>query len=220
MSFQLREGLSYCRCGDRIILLDLESDRYFGLGHALERAFINWTDHPDAEDCLSDLRPLLDQGLLIRANSDARSRSALAAGAITRDVVACASIRQRDVVEALATEFFVRFWLRSRPLASVVERLKRAARQTRKGDADTGRSVGMIAAAFERSALLMGSSDRCLSRALAAMIICRRREIDATLVFGVRINPFGAHCWVQHRSMVLVGGYEQARLFTPILAVP
>jgi hypothetical protein len=35
----------------------------------------------------------------------------------------------------------------------------------------------------------------------------------------VRTNPFAAHAWVQIDEEVLVGDFEQVRLFTPILAV-
>jgi hypothetical protein len=32
-------------------------------------------------------------------------------------------------------------------------------------------------------------------------------------------HPFAAHCWVQLGDAVLIGGYEQARLYTPILVI-
>jgi hypothetical protein len=77
-----------------------------------------------------------------------------------------------------------------------------------------------IVAALEHSALWLGSADRCLRRAIAAMMMCRRRGLAAQLVLGVRIDPFGAHAWVQLDERVLVGEFEQVRLFTPILSVP
>jgi hypothetical protein len=43
--------------------------------------------------------------------------------------------------------------------------------------------------------------------------------VAAKLVLGVVAHPFTAHCWVQLGTAVLVGGFEQARLYTPILVV-
>ena len=61
---------------------------------------------------------------------------------------------------------------------------------------------------------------RCLVRALAVHRACRKgRVAGSRLVFGVTAHPFAAHCWVQLGNAVLVGGYEQARLFTPILVL-
>jgi hypothetical protein len=42
--------------------------------------------------------------------------------------------------------------------------------------------------------------------------------MNPSLVFGVRMNPFRAHCWVQLGGQVLIGDFEQVRLFTPIAA--
>jgi len=46
-----------------------------------------------------------------------------------------------------------------------------------------------------------------------------RSGIYPRLVFGVRANPFRAHAWVQLEDKVLIGDYEQVRLFTPIAAL-
>lgn len=67
--------------------------------------------------------------------------------------------------------------------------------------------------------LVLRAADRCLVRALAVHSICRRHAIPAKLVLGVRMNPFGAHSWVQYNRAVLVGDVEQVRLYTPILVV-
>ena len=48
---------------------------------------------------------------------------------------------------------------------------------------------------------------------------CRKRGLETKLVLGVIAHPFTAHCWVQLGTAVLVGGYEQARLYTPILVL-
>jgi hypothetical protein len=66
----------------------------------------------------------------------------------------------------------------------------------------------------------MRKAKQCLPRALGANALCRAAGALPTLVFGVRLAPFAAHCWLQWHEAVIVGDLEQARMFTPILAVP
>ncbi len=44
---------------------------------------------------------------------------------------------------------------------------------------------------------------RCLIDALALDRILLSRKMRAMLVFGVRLNPFGAHCWLQTTDAIL-----------------
>jgi transglutaminase-like putative cysteine protease len=80
--------------------------------------------------------------------------------------------------------------------------------------------VYRIAAVFATTPLSFRKTGQCLPRALAANALCRRSGVTTTLVFGVRLAPFAAHCWLQRGSAVIVGDLEQARMFIPILAVP
>ena len=60
---------------------------------------------------------------------------------------------------------------------------------------------------------------RCLIDALALDHILLSRRVAATLVFGVRLEPFAAHCWLQSPETVLTGTSAEARNYTPILVV-
>ena len=84
-------------------------------------------------------------------------------------------------------------------------------------DKDRARAV---ADAFRAAATVLRAEDQCLPRAIAARWMCDRYKLDAALVFGVRLDPFAAHSWVQVGDAVIVGDLEQVRLFTPILVVP
>ena len=76
-----------------------------------------------------------------------------------------------------------------------------------------------IAGAFIRSGLLLGTSGRCLVRAIACHARCNAFGLQTQLVLGIRSDPFQAHAWVQLGSELLVGDYEQARAYVPILVV-
>jgi hypothetical protein len=81
------------------------------------------------------------------------------------------------------------------------------------------RTIQYIACAADAAAFITRSHNRCLVRALAVHSACRAHGVPAKLVLGVIAHPFAAHSWVQFGDAVLVGGYEQARLHTPILVI-
>ena len=43
-----------------------------------------------------------------------------------------------------------------------------------------------------------------------------RRGIDADLYFGVRLDPFAAHCWLQHDDLLLTDPMNFVADYTPV----
>jgi hypothetical protein len=39
------------------------------------------------------------------------------------------------------------------------------------------------------------------------------------LVFAVRLDPFAAHCWLQHDELVLNDAVDRVGAFTPVLVL-
>ncbi|WP_245829527.1 lasso peptide biosynthesis B2 protein [Novosphingobium mathurense] len=74
-----------------------------------------------------------------------------------------------------------------------------------------------LAGAFRRVQLLMGKDGNCLPHTLAFVWLSRRLGYTPRLVIGVRINPFGAHCWCQDGPVVLNDHFENVRTYQPIL---
>ncbi|MGN6847894.1 MAG: lasso peptide biosynthesis B2 protein, partial [Sphingomicrobium sp.] len=87
----------------------------------------------------------------------------------------------------------------------------------RSGEMD--RKIRSIVMAARSVSLVTRAHDRCLVRGLAVHAACSAAGVRTSLVLGVIAHPFAAHCWVQLGDAVLVEGYEQARLFTPILVL-
>ncbi|MBU4567917.1 MAG: lasso peptide biosynthesis B2 protein, partial [Alphaproteobacteria bacterium] len=69
------------------------------------------------------------------------------------------------------------------------------------------------------SPLFFSAQDACLFRSLLLLRYLTLRGAAPDLVFGVRLSPFLAHCWIQYRGIVLNDHLESAASFTPILAV-
>lgn len=219
MDLVLREGISCCEVGGRFVFLDLDRNRYFALPADAERSFRRLLArealaHEDRER----LAGLLDNGLLAPAGNGARlelcapppaPKSSLLEEAAPSRPAALAHALYRMAVGAVAFKL--------RPLPSIVGRLKR-----RKAELELDREDAAlleVAAAFNRSGLIAAPLDQCLPRSIAVAHALLDRNIAPLLVIGVRLRPFGAHCWVQHGSTVVNETVDNVRNFTPILVI-
>jgi len=59
----------------------------------------------------------------------------------------------------------------------------------------------------------------CLFDSLALVNYLASYRIFPDWVFGVRTDPFEAHCWVQHEDIVLNDTLDRINTFTPIMVV-
>jgi hypothetical protein len=59
----------------------------------------------------------------------------------------------------------------------------------------------------------------CLFDSLALVEFLATYQTFPTLVFGVRGEPFQAHCWVQHEDLLLNDSVAHVAAFTPIMTV-
>lgn len=59
----------------------------------------------------------------------------------------------------------------------------------------------------------------CLFDSLALLLFLLRHGIRCNWIFGVKEDPFAAHCWLQLGSIVLNEHLDRARLYTPIMMV-
>src|SRR3546814_5791235 len=65
----------------------------------------------------------------------------------------------------------------------------------------------------------MGEADQCLARSIAFRRLAFRLGFAPTLVLGVKLDPFAAHCWVQSEDCVANDSLERVRCFPPIFAL-
>lgn len=221
MPFRLRDNVHWCNCTGRAVFLDIEADRYFCLPREANEAFLRLAmGDPDFRDA-ERVQMLVSCGILISGGVSAAITQPPIIQATDRDLSdepqpfpGMFSILQELVSELLSVRL-----LRTRPFSHVVETIKRRGAAVRRPPRDQDHVLHAIAGASNAVSYLVRVRDRCLVRALAAHLICTKRGIRPKLVFGVIAHPFAAHCWVQLGNKVLVGGFEQARLYTPILVL-
>lgn len=218
MAYALKGELNFCDCGDRLVFIDVATGRYFCLPQNWELDFRSlWLTAIPDERAVFHLDYLIDAGVLERVEVDARiepTKVPRPSAQIFPDPRRASLMICARSIAAQLSSIVV---LRTRSFGSVVATLSRWKKSVETWCEPV--AVEEIADGFSRSALLFSPADRCLPRSIAFFTLCLRRKIPATLVLGVRVNPFTAHCWVQNDMHVLNDSVENIRLFTPILAV-
>jgi hypothetical protein len=224
MTLRLKPDLHWCVCAGRVVLLDLKADRYFCVPAGVDEAFLRAAEGDALPDDRNKLQALLDRGLVLDqggvggGGGGARPATRTIVAEADGDLFGEALPRANawDLLTVVVLQARAALQLRRQPL-SVITRHVAA-----EGEAASRRPPGgldrllAIVSAFAASSLALREADRCLARALAAHAACCREGIAPKLVLGVQLDPFRAHAWVQLGTRVLIGDYEQVRLFTPI----
>jgi transglutaminase-like putative cysteine protease len=94
--------------------------------------------------------------------------------------------------------------LRRRSLPAATAAMRRSS-DTRDRSSEDSYRVGLrLGRVVTRVLAVLPRDPRCLTRSLVLTAILARRGIPATLVIGVRPEPFGAHAWVEHSGRPLL----------------
>ncbi len=221
MPLKLRDDLHWCDCQGRAVFLDTRADRYFCLPQASNEAFLRLAARRSREGDEHLLHQLVAKGVLVETGTEAPFRLPPVIDVPTHDLVEepFRSTTLRWTLRALAAECHAASALRTRRFHDLIESARNRGQRPLDRGAKERWQVEEIVAASTAAAFITRSHDRCLVRALAVHALCSRTMVRPKLVFGVAAHPFTAHCWVQLGSAVLVGGFEQARLHTPVLVV-
>jgi hypothetical protein len=220
------------------ILLDLERNRYFGIGtretRALSTLALNWHEASGAAAQVAPLTPdaaismadaLVEAGLLSRDAPVQRAQFCDSppdlSGTLTsagHEISRETSLRLAHVTAFLGALAWTRWALRSRSLYSIaceVHERKAAAR----GPFDRQRAVELVGIFRRLRPHTFAARDRCLFHSLALVRFMSRHAVFPTWIIGVRAKPWGAHAWVQQDELLLDANPEHVCEYTPILTV-
>jgi hypothetical protein len=67
--------------------------------------------------------------------------------------------------------------------------------------------------------IFFAARDACLFESLVMLSFLSHYGIHADWVFGVRLRPWLAHCWLQRDGVVLSDTLDHVNMFTPIMVV-
>lgn len=217
---QLEPGVGYGLVGDRAVFLDLRRDRYLALDPQVDAHFrqlraANEPLLPDGPE--GDL--LLATGLFRTASL--RGRLSPTQASAPRQSLLDETPHPRAgwiaPVRAWAALKRARALLATTPIHTVVD----AIRERRFADPPVGDATFAEEQArlFHAARALVPVERSCLADALALLDWLGDEAGHAVLVFGVRMEPFGAHCWLQTERLLLTDAHDTIGNFVPVMAV-
>lgn len=220
-----------------VILLDIPRDRYIGLhdsGDDLSQRILGWpaprhtdlleTPQLDSEETIQHL---LDQGLIVKGalpKAPTRwlriepPRIALIDGYENVET----EITWRDFASVAWSVTLATGWLRWKSFRDVVSRFENRERKNTSftnARPDLTRLRKRVAVFRRLRPLLFTAYEKCLFDSLALNEFLRLSGIAPRWIFGVRSDPFGAHCWLQLADVVVNDDPEHVQQFTPIMAI-
>ena len=221
MSYKLRSDVSFCRLDDTVIFLDLAADRYFALPASSSAAFLALIEGADlSRPQAASLGQLVECGILGELDGPEEAIIPTALCGPTRSLLDEPSQKCPSPVlmEALVFQTLAAHRVRTTPLRTVIAALATRKRQMKSRAAQSALEMTQwCGRASETLRLLISSQDRCLGRSLALANHLARKGCPFSLVFGVKLHPFGAHAWVQQGDLVLNSRLDEVLGYTPIL---
>lgn len=198
--------------GERAIVLDVTADRYRMLSESASAALRALDDKVDDLD--AGRRALEAAGIITMGQGGlAFTQVPQVTSSITElDPMPGAGAPLRTVAHALLA---VMIRLRFRGLAAVLADV----RSHRLNDEVVGATVISLAQAYARQRRRLPFHQVCLADSVALHRLLSSRGKPSTLVIGVRLDPFAAHCWLQSDTVVLNDSCDTVSRFTPILAI-
>lgn len=212
----LRPGLTYADAGGRLIFLDVRADRYFCLDREAEAAFRAFACDGSAPGNESADRFGLTVPSIGAPRLGACTPPPVPVAEPTGPVPHPAGMIQ--TLRALAALQMARLTIRLRGLAPALAAFERAKRRSRLRRASPDELAATLAG-FRNAELFATTADACLDRSCAIGRHLLAQNLEASLVFGVRLGPFAAHCWVQHGDVLANDKLDVVRTFTPILVL-
>lgn len=216
MGWTLAPGVGFCLAGDDLIFLDVRSDRYLLLCGERRAAFERLRAREPNDS--SAMEGLIDTGLFARSET-ATVISPLEVEVPDADLTAAPVPRAGLALIAAAAYSLCRARkaLLDGRLAAALDGFAAAKREKTYDRDDIG--LAALASAYAEARRWVPIPPRCLIDALALYRLALRRGFAPTLIFGVRSNPFAAHCWLQSGAAVLTGTSEEAHNYRPVLAI-
>ena len=227
-----------CVSGQHVVLMDLERDKYVAVApaHRLAQWVRGWpVDPAQATDSLHGpgggpdalVSQMLAQGMLVTDPRIGKSAVPVTTARAARGLVEF-DLDVRPHSSASLLWRFGRSFLRAqlslklRPIQSIVAAVgDRKARRTARGTpaVDPDRLRSLVTAFARLRPLFYTLRLACLLDSLTLLHFLSAEGIHPDWVFGVKTEPFDAHCWVQQGELLLNDIPDRVRQYSPILVV-
>ena len=218
----LPHHVHFCSRGDAFVFLDLKRDDYTLIDGEAAIALRSLTSSRTEEHAA--LSELIEEGLL---TTDARAGRAIVAtdidlaveSMLDPDETPTAHISLSHIVHFTAACLIAAARLRWQHIQHIVESVERRKFRHAHLEQDTGARAQELTGIFQRLRYFFPFDYLCLYDSLALIEFLARYRIFPTWVFGIRLEPWTAHCWVQDGRLAFNEGVEEAAGYTPIMAI-
>lgn len=217
-----------CQRGDAFVFLDLAQDEYTLImgeaAAALSEFMANAGSTPLTPQRVESLQELIRAGLLTTDSQTGKPFSATP-GAVAIQPLLDVETPPRPTVKlshvynfaVACTTAAVRLrWSRIQNTVSAVAMRKARHASRQRVDLDEARR---LAAIFHRLRGLFPANYLCLFDSLALVEFLARYDVFPEWVFGVKLEPWAAHCWIQHQQFTFNESVEEATDYTPIMVI-
>lgn len=212
----LQPDISFAIVDGRAVFLDLRGDRYLALDGLAAEAFDELRRSADGRTSDANAAPLLASGLFAAGNQPGSLRPAAACVPERSNRDETGPARVRDVLTAFALVVRARCALRMMPIGRVLAR--HANRRTDHAEQPPS-AILTLASRFRRARALVPIKPTCLQDSLALHDWLVAHRAFPSLVLGVKLDPFAAHCWVQLGDTTLNDTPDRVGTYTPILVI-
>ena len=227
---------AFVSLGERhCIVLDLDNDSYLAIprdvAEALGPWLQGWNELADKRrpipmlsmplDVATLVQQLLDRGLI---TTDATDGKAVTLPEVEQPIATLVEDQRRYASAKYAIQFLIsasmaHFQLKHRSMKDIVHWVRdtkaRDARSQVVGIEDMARLVSV----FNSLRPMFPRDYLCLFDSLALLHFLVHYGVHPQWVFGVRADPFGAHCWLQENNVILNDTPDVICAYTPIMTV-
>ena len=235
--YELAPHVFACATGRHCMFLDLMGDRYLSVPRdqldELAPQIRNWQlpEYPPAPrapftERAEIAQELLAAGILVRCNEPAtpgQSNSQpipLARASVLNGKTPRTTLKSQSWLTIFAALFWADFALRSLSLLRIVKRISKITTSTRGSrTSHSPANAATFTAGFLNARPWYPHDYLCLFDSLALVRYLATQGINARWVFGVREDPFAAHCWVQHGDLILNDHLDRVKTYAPIMIV-
>jgi hypothetical protein len=217
MFWRILPHASCCLASEKLFLLDLRQDRYFGVPPTIACEMLAWLERGFSCGPPEPVSALLTRAGILRRGDEQPTnalKERIAIPAALDDPLSRAISPLPRAGQSIA---IMTTWMRLRTLSlhHILEvRRNRGPLPTRGHE----NALASLAAGYEAGRSFTPITRNCLLDSLALDRLLARRGLGATLVFGVCPTPFSAHCWLQTPDAVLNDTFDHVSRFTPIYA--
>ena len=220
MAYTLAPHISFGFLGADAVVLDIAADRYLRLGKAetgVLRALIGGECSGPMPAALDRLR---DLGMIVSGSGPVAPVVAAPIYSSVVETSPSSSLSrphcEPGLMEILTARMMAARWMDFAGLSRTMSHWRGLRTRARPFDRGTPSALAEIVQGFQRGMRYYPAKRRCVQDSLALMTCLWRRRLDAELYFGVRLDPFAAHCWVQSDDLLLTDPAASVAEFSPV----